>query len=156
MRKAVVIMGLAFGLQACQSEKAQGVAPTKCNLMEISPSKLPNGKPDVLSIDNPDSDTLPTAWQGPIHLKSSKGFSCDFAEDIGIISKPFLFDGNDRLFFTAYSGSNQNAFLLGIQECKILWKSTTFGAGSISSPAPSQLNVAGKNMLLKPDCVPAE
>ena len=72
----------------------------------------------------------------------------------GIISGPFLFDGKGKLFFTTYSGSNQRAHLLDTKSCAMIWKSATFGAGSIAAPRTGTLRVGKALLRLSESCVP--
>ncbi|MET0179848.1 MAG: hypothetical protein ABW194_05125 [Novosphingobium sp.] len=136
-------------LAACATN---GTSPiSQCNLHQVQPGR--HGSL-LLVIDGADDSAMPSAWQGPMHVSVNGEKTCVLSDESGIISGPFLFDGQDALFFTSYSGSNQQAKMLAISQCKIKWKSEAFGAGTLAAER-GRLQVGAKRWRLADDCVPS-
>lgn len=107
----------------------------------------------TIDLGEPDDVTVPTAWQGPLHITGLDGRSCTANDDIAIIEKPFVLQHNHFLYVSTYSGSHGRLFVVDARNCAVKWKSPLYIGNPIISG--DRLVLPGnKPTLIGPDGMP--
>lgn len=147
-RMLIAALTCAF---AAQAAAAEGGA---CRLAEIDPAQPPAAAGLAFSLGDADDASRPTAWQGPLTVKRSGHKDCTLEPQVGILSRPFLYDASGRLFVSTYSGSNSQVELLDLDRCQVVWVSQRF-AGVVTLQK-GRIHAGRQVWRTGPNCMPSK
>jgi hypothetical protein len=120
-----------------------------CRLSVLEPAESARAGLE-LSLGEPDDRDHPTAWQGPLIVRTANGARCEMRPQLGILTTPILHDGGRLLVVTTYSGSNQQIEALDLTSCRVVLKSPKVAAAA--TYANGTISLGALRWGLSPDC----